>query len=85
MKSKKIMAALLKKSNLEMRVDEVKTGDLILFNSLTIHGSMKPRMTGKSRNSLTAHFIPGNTNLLKFQQDIIPLNILQENELLYHV
>jgi phytanoyl-CoA hydroxylase len=85
MKSKKLMAALLKKSNLEIRVDEVKTGDLILFNSLTIHGSMKPKMTGKSRNSLTAHFIPGNTNLLKFQQHIISLNILQQNELLYHV
>lgn len=48
----------------------LEQGDVLLWDSRTIHGSLATTTPEHSRRSLTAHYIPSSTDLLQFQSRI---------------
>ena len=55
---KDAMADWARRSGCELVVPELKRGDMILWSSLTIHGSLPTTDPAHSRKSFTAHYIP---------------------------
>lgn len=49
---------LVKTHGLDLVAPVLRKGDVLFWNSRTIHGSLPTTAPGKSRRSLTAHFIP---------------------------
>ncbi|MDJ0839376.1 MAG: phytanoyl-CoA dioxygenase family protein [Acidobacteriota bacterium] len=60
----KLMTSMFERRGIQMRVPELKRGDAIFWSSLMVHGSLKPTDASRTRNSLTAHFIPGSQDYL---------------------
>ena len=59
-------------------------GDVLFWNSLTVHGSLKTTVTGASRRSMTAHYIPETSRYLQFQTRPVPLNLQMVNGMKVH-
>jgi phytanoyl-CoA hydroxylase len=57
---KRRMAGFAGGSGLRLVAPELRRGDVILWSSLTIHGSLATTRPGKSRRSFTAHYIPAS-------------------------
>jgi phytanoyl-CoA hydroxylase len=53
--------------SLELRAPPLKRGDVLFWNSRTIHGALEPTGPGNTRNSYTAHFIPATSRLMQYQ------------------
>jgi phytanoyl-CoA hydroxylase len=47
-------------SDLRLVAPELRQGDMVLWSSLTIHGSLATTRADRSRRSFTAHYIPGS-------------------------
>jgi len=52
------MQILVDKHKEEVHIPEMRKGDVILWNSRTVHGSMPTLDSKYSRKSLTAHYLP---------------------------
>jgi phytanoyl-CoA hydroxylase len=76
--------ALLTNSSLQIRAPFLAKGDLLIWNSRTIHGSLKTTRPERSRASLTAHYIPASHRFLQFQSRIRKLNLRKFNGMLFH-
>ena len=55
-------------SQLKIKAPKLNKGDVLFWNSLTIHGSLASESKTKSRSSLTCHAIPKSRDLLVFQK-----------------
>ena len=64
---KDLVIELIRKHRLECRAPALRKGDVLLWASRTIHGSLETRDPERSRSSFTAHYIPASTSLLQFQ------------------
>ena len=53
--------------SLELRAPPMKRGDVLFWNSRTIHGALEPVGPGNTRNSYTAHYIPAISRLMQYQ------------------
>lgn len=53
--------------SLELRAPPLKCGDVLFWNSRTIHGALEPAGPGNTRHSYTAHFIPASSRLMQYQ------------------
>jgi phytanoyl-CoA hydroxylase len=51
-------------SSLRLVAPELRRGDMILWSSLTIHGSLATTRPDKSRRSFTAHYVPSSQTYL---------------------
>ena len=61
---------LIKEKNLKVVAPYLEIGDLLLWNSKTIHGSLDSQSTTNSRSSITFHAIPESHKFLQFQSKI---------------
>ena len=61
---KRRMAAFAGGSALRLVAPELEQGDMILWSSLTIHGSLATTQPDRSRRSFTAHYIPASQTYL---------------------
>ena len=61
---KRRMATFAGGSALRLVAPELKQGDMILWSSLTIHGSLATTQPDRSRRSFTAHYIPASQTYL---------------------
>lgn len=57
----------IKSLNLEIRAPIMEKGDVLFWNSLTIHGSLDSQDPARSRSSITCHAIPSSRRLLQYQ------------------
>lgn len=57
------------------RAPALSRGDVVFWNSKTIHGSLETTEPAASRNSLTAHFIPESERFLQLRSRIKPLQL----------
>lgn len=73
---KRFVGDIIREQSLEVRAPELKRGDVLLWDSRTIHGALSPRDRGKTRNSYTAHFIPLSSRLVQYQS--IPISLRPE-------
>jgi phytanoyl-CoA hydroxylase len=61
---KRRMAAFAGGSALRLVAPQLAQGDMILWSSLTIHGSLATTEPKRSRRSLTAHYVPASQTYL---------------------
>lgn len=66
-KYKSLVLDIIEKYKLELRAPILKKGDVLFWNSRTIHGAFTPQDHAFTRNSYTAHFIPASGKLLQYQ------------------
>jgi phytanoyl-CoA hydroxylase len=57
----------IKQLNLEIRAPALEKGDVLFWNSFTIHGSLNTQDPRFSRSSITCHAIPGSRQFLHHQ------------------
>jgi phytanoyl-CoA hydroxylase len=72
---KKLVVKIINKFNLECRAPALRKGDVLFWNSKTIHGSLQTAQPQFSRSSMTAHIIPCSTGFLQFQTRERKLNL----------
>jgi len=81
---KELVRQTLSDGELEIRAPFLARGDVLLWNSKTIHGSLRTTQPQFSRSSLTAHYIPVSHRFLKFQSSITRLNERAYNGMKFH-
>ena len=64
------IASLIKEKNLKVIAPYLEMGDLLLWNSRTIHGSLNSQSKTNSRSSITFHAIPESHKFLQFQSRV---------------
>lgn len=64
---------------LEIRAPALSKGDVLFFNSLTMHGSLKSQDRKYARSSVTCHAIPASRNFLQFQARVMELKVDELN------
>jgi phytanoyl-CoA hydroxylase len=53
----------------------MEQGDVLLWSSRTIHGSLATETPERSRRSFTAHYIPDTSRFLQWQRRIVALEL----------
>jgi phytanoyl-CoA hydroxylase len=73
---KSLVIDIIKKFDLTVKAPALREGDVLLWNSKTIHGSLDSPQFLSSRQSLTAHYIPDSRQFLQFQSRVqrLPLS-----------
>ena len=66
----------IKDESLPIRAPILNQGDVLFWNSLTIHGSLDSSDVYNSRSSITCHAIPNNKKLIQLQT--IALNLITQ-------
>ena len=69
----------MRNRGLQIRAPALSKGDVLFFNALTIHGSLRSQDQETARSSITCHVIPSSKNLLQFQARIIELKVSELN------
>ncbi len=59
----------------EVRAPALAAGDVLLWSSRTIHGSLPTSQPDRSRRSFTAHFIPDGSRFVQWHRRIVPLDL----------
>jgi phytanoyl-CoA hydroxylase len=81
---KEFIKTTIKQEGFECRAPALAKGDILIWNSFTIHGSLATTEPSRSRNSLTAHYIPAQSPFLQFQVNPIRLKTTNHNGILVH-
>jgi phytanoyl-CoA hydroxylase len=64
---RRLVRDALAAQGLECRAPALAQGDVLFWNANTIHGSLSTTQPGRSRRSLTAHYLPGRDRLKQFK------------------
>jgi phytanoyl-CoA hydroxylase len=59
-------------------------GDVLLWSSRTIHGSLPTFEPNRSRRSFTAHFIPGGSRFVQWHRRVVPLDLTSVDGIAVH-
>jgi phytanoyl-CoA hydroxylase len=81
---KEFVLNLIEDKGLPLVAPALRKGDVLFWNSKTIHGSLETTQPQFSRSSFTAHFIPKSHDLLHFQSMIRTLKLTKINDMLVH-
>lgn len=81
---KALILKVIEEHKLDCHAPAMQVGDVLFWNSRTIHGSLETTQPEYSRCSLTAHFIPASTGLLQFQRRVMKLHLEKLGELVVH-
>ena len=76
---KRLVLDLIQSHGLECHAPALRRGDVMFWNSRTIHGSLPTVQPRASRSSLTAHFIPASRPFLQYQTIEKPLRLREVN------
>jgi phytanoyl-CoA hydroxylase len=67
---KQLMVSVLESSGIRVNAPALRRGDMLFWNSKTIHGSLPTTQPQYSRCSFTGHFIPESHRLMQFQSRV---------------
>jgi phytanoyl-CoA hydroxylase len=67
---KKLTASLIESKQLIVEAPALRQGDVLFWNSKTIHGSLPTSQAEYSRSSFTGHYIPESHRFLQFQSRV---------------
>lgn len=81
---KQLVIDLIRQNDLKCLAPALETGDVIFWNSKTIHGSLKTMRPERSRCSFTAHYVPQSTGLLQFQRRVMRLHLRHQGQFQVH-
>jgi phytanoyl-CoA hydroxylase len=74
---KQLVRDTIESESIELHAPALKCGDVLFWNSRTIHGAFPASNAQFARNSYTAHFIPASSRLMQFQ--CIPITLKPES------
>jgi phytanoyl-CoA hydroxylase len=74
----------IRQRNLPVRAPALRRGDVLFWNSFTVHGSLDTQDDQHTRASITCHAIPESHSFLQLQSRIIPLRTDIVNDVLVH-
>lgn len=81
---KGLIVNLLSKSDVECVAPALRKGDVLFWNSKTIHGSLPTTQPEYSRSSFTGHYIPESSRFLQFQSRFRGQKLKPYNGMLVH-
>jgi len=76
---KEAVAELIRSEQCTVYAPALSKGDVLLWSSLTIHGSFSAELPGVSRQSITAHYLPDGEEMLQFHSRLRPQNMIINN------
>ena len=65
---------LVKDNNFEIKAPKLDKGDVLIWNALTIHGSLDSQSKSNSRSSITFHAIKSSSKFRVFRNILRKLN-----------
>ena len=65
------LISICKKNNLTVKAPYLNKGDVLFWNSKTVHGSLNSQSINNSRSSITFHAIPENSKFLHWHKHFI--------------
>jgi phytanoyl-CoA hydroxylase len=75
---------IIRAHGLKCRAPALGKGDILFWNSMTVHGSLDTTTPAASRRSLTAHYVPASAGLLQFQKRERQLQLATINGIAVH-
>jgi phytanoyl-CoA hydroxylase len=81
---KALVVEIIKRNGLEMRAPALQAGDVLFWSAKTVHGSLGTLQTQRTRQSLTAHYIPKSHRFLQLQSRFKPLRLHEHNGIQVH-
>jgi phytanoyl-CoA hydroxylase len=78
---KEAIAELIRSGQLQVHAPVLAKGDVLLWSSLTVHGSFSAERPGVSRQSLTAHYLRDDEEMLQFHTRVRPQRTRVENNM----
>lgn len=75
---------LIKNKNYEVRAPFLQKGEILIWNSLTIHGALQDFNPENSRKSITVHFTRTNTKFRSFRNQLQDLKVEEKNYIDIH-
>lgn len=78
------VVAKIRELGLGIRAPRLLKGDVLLWNSRTIHGSLRSQDPTNARSSITCHAIPANKRLLQHQSRLLAVPADNVNGTLVH-
>jgi len=81
---KSLIVELIRNNDLELRAPALEAGDVLFWAAKTIHGSLGTLQTQRTRQSLTAHYIPKSHRYLSLQSFYKPLRLHEHDGIQVH-
>lgn len=81
---KALVVEIIRRNGLEMRAPALEAGDVLFWSAKTVHGSLGTLQTQRTRQSLTAHYIPKSHRFLQLQSRFKPLRLHEHNGIQVH-
>jgi len=81
---KALIVEIVKRNRLELRAPALETGDVLFWSAKTVHGSLGTVQTERTRQSLTAHYIPKSHRFLSLQSRFKPLRLHDHDGIQVH-
>jgi len=81
---KALIVEIIKRNGLELRAPALEAGDVLFWSAKTVHGSLGTLQTERTRQSLTAHYIPKSHRYLSLQSFYKPLRLHEHNGIQVH-
>ena len=79
-----LVRRIIADNRLELRAPALSKGDVLFWNSRTIHGALPTQDPRRSRTSMTAHYIPDASRFLQYQSRNKPLYLETVNGMRVH-
>jgi phytanoyl-CoA hydroxylase len=81
---KALIVEVINRNGLELRAPALEAGDVLFWAAKTIHGSLGTLQTQRTRQSLTAHYIPKSHRYLSLQSFFKPLRLHEHDGIQVH-
>lgn len=81
---KALIVEIIERHSLELRAPALQAGDVLFWSAKTIHGSLGTLQTQRTRQSLTAHYIPRSHKFLQLQSRFKPLRLHEHHGIQVH-
>ena len=76
---KRAVVEAVRAAGIECSAPRLEKGDVLLWNSLLVHGSLEALRPGVSRASLTAHYLAEGAEMLQFHARVRRLDLTRHN------
>ena len=81
---KALILEIIKRRGLTLRAPALEAGDVLFWSAKTVHGSLGTLQTNRTRQSLTAHYIPKSHRFLSLQSRLKSLRLHEHNGIQVH-
>lgn len=81
---KALIVDIIRRNRLQLRAPALEAGDVLFWCAKTVHGSLGTLRTPRTRQSLTAHYIPKSHAFVQLQSRFKPLRLHEHGGIQVH-